>query len=454
MDHEERLMKVRKETVIEPEREIPVLDDVDVVVVGGGPAGLVASVAAARHGVRVALLERYGYVGGMATGGLVILLDSMGNDRGQHVIKGIGQEIVDRLEKMNGVVYPSREDWGSEDPTVVERWRQWGAVIGRRVRYSPVVNPEYLKVLGNRLLDEAKVKTLFHAWVCSTLMRDNAVKGVVLESKSGRLAVLAKVVIDCTGDGDVFSFAGARFEQKNFPIGLVFRMGGVDTTEAAKFTREKPQEVRKLLQELGRRGGPTGGIVEQSVAVGGTYLQTTMESVVWFNNSFPGVDALNIEDLTRVEKETREQMMVTLEFFRESMPGFRDSFLLDSAPQMGTRASRRLGGEHTLTKSEMLNGQSFQDTIATCASGVDDRPLIHIPFRCLLPEKIDNLLVAGRCISTDFVTQTITRIIPSCMATGQAAGTAAAIAVKEGVSPRGIDRSDLRSALLKDGVYL
>jgi hypothetical protein len=183
-------------------------------------------------------------------------------------------------------------------------------------------------------------------------------------------------------------------------------------------------------------------------------MHTTVDSIVWFNNSLPRTDVLNVRDLSRVEKEVREQMMITLEFFRERIPGFEKAFLIDTAPQLGTRSSRRVKGEHELTREEMLSGEPVEDVVATVASGVDGRPLIDIPYRCLLPEKVDNLLVAGRCISTDFVTQTIIRIIPSCMATGQAAGTAAAVAVKENRRPRDIDRSQLQEKLSKDGLYL
>jgi glycine/D-amino acid oxidase-like deaminating enzyme len=442
-------------TVTEPQRTIPVLSEVDVVVVGAGPAGVAASIAAARNGARVALVERYGYVGGMATGGHVILLDSMSDDSGHHVIKGIAQEMVDRLDEMGGVVYPPKNAWGSDDLELVRRWKRWGAVAGgKHVRYSPVVNAEYFKVIGNRMLDETGVDTIFHAWVCSSLVEENQMRGVVLESKSGRQAVLAGVTVDCTGDGDVFAFAGADFDHNIFPPGLVFRVGGVDTKRADEFEFENPEKFRELMTEMTYMGGVKGGIVEQTVAPGGNYMHTTQESIVWFNNSLPQTDVLDVRDLSRVEKEVREQMMITLEFFKERIPGFERAYLIDTAPQLGTRSSRRLKGEHELTRDEMLSGEPVEDVIATVASGVDGRPLINIPYRCLLPERIDNLLVAGRCISTDFVTQTIIRIIPTCMATGQAAGTAAALATAQRQRPRDIDRTRLQERLAGDGQYI
>lgn len=447
-------MNEQTKTITESPREISVIEDVDVAVIGGGPAGLAGAVAAARHGARTAIVERYGYVGGMATGGLVILLDTMGSDRGDHVIRGIGQEVIERLEEMDGVIYPPREVWGSDDPELVSHWKQWGAVTGKRVRYTATVHPEYLKVLGNRLLDEARVITLYHAWATSAIVEDNSVRGVILESKQGRLALLAKVTVDCTGDGDIFAFAGAGFEKGIFPMGVVFQVGGVDTEKARQYAGENPEELKHLLKQLRDMGGIAGGIIEQSVVAVASYMKTTVDSMVWFNNSVPKVDALNIGDLTRVEKGVREQMMVTIKFFKENIPGFEKSFLVDTAPQTGVRASRRLKGEYTLTKEDMMNGSEFDDTVTTCASGVDGRPLINIPYGCFLPEKTENLLVAGRCISTDFATQTIIRIIPSCMAMGQAVGTAAAMAVHAGISPRNLNRADLQAALIEDGLFL
>jgi hypothetical protein len=176
--------------------------------------------------------------------------------------------------------------------------------------------------------------------------------------------------------------------------------------------------------------------------------------MVWFNNSRARLDALNLKHLTQVEKEIRQQMLITVDFFRRHVPGFEHSFLVDTAPQVGVRSSRRLQGQYTLTRDDMLQGTVFPDVVTTCASGIDGRPLINIPYRCFLPPKINRLLVAGRCISTDFVTQTIVRIIPSCMAMGQAMGTAAALAVREGIPPAQVDVPHLQSVLAEDGLYL
>jgi len=438
--------------VVEEEREIPVLDRVEVLVAGGGPAGLAAAIAAARQGAKVGLLERYGYVGGMATGGLVLMLDRMGNDEGQQVVRGIAQELINRLDEMGAVSYAPQEVWGSRTSEAVNEWRHIGAVgpKSRRVRYSPTVDPEYLKILGARMLEEAGVRCLFHCWACSAVVAEGAVRGVIFESKSGRLAVLAQVVVDCTGDGDVFASAGAEFDRQDLPLGLVFRLGGVDIDRANSFVNEHPEEFDFLVRELGKAGGTGGGVG----GLNAIYYRTVRQGIVWCNNSVPTADALDIEELTRAEKERRETALVTLQFFREHLPGFEEAFLVDTAPQLGTRGSRRLVGEHTLTRDEWMGEKRFDDVVAMCSPRTEGEPLISIPYRCLVPKEVDGLLSAGRCISIDSMVHSCARLIPPSLATGQAAGTAAAMAVAQGVEPREIDRAELQKSLVEQDVRL
>ncbi len=441
-----------KSKVVEQEREVPVLARVEVLVAGGGPAGLAAAIAAARQGAKVGLLERYGYVGGMATGGLVLMLDRMGNDEGQQVVRGIAQELIDRLDEMGAVSYPPQEVWGSRAPEAVNEWRHIGAggPKSRRVRYSPTVDPEYLKILGARMLEEAGVRCLFHSWACSAVVADGAVQGVIFESKSGRLAVLAQVVVDCTGDGDLFASAGAEFERQDLPLGLVFRLGGVEIDRANSFVNEHPEEFDVLVRGLREAGGTGGGVG----GLNAIYYRTVRDGIVWCNNSVPTTDALDIEQLTRAEKERRETALVTLQFFREHLPGFEGAFLVDTAPQLGTRGSRRLVGEHTLTRDEWMGEKRFDDVVAMCSPRTEGEPLISIPYGCLVPKELGSLLAAGRCISVDPAVHNCARLIPPSLATGQAAGTAAAMAVAQGVEPREIDRAELQASLVEQDVRL
>jgi len=456
-------MEKNSNVIFEQEREIPMIDKTDILVVGGGPAGISAALAAARHGANVILIERYGYLGGMATGGYVILFDGMGNDKGELIVRGIAQEIIEKLEKMdNGVIYPPKNIWGSNNPNLVKKWRFFDAIgeKGKRIRYSPVVHPEYLKILSVRLLEEAGVKLIFHAYACSTIIENRKIKGIIFESKMGRMAILSQVTIDCTGDGDVFALAGADFVKEDLPVGLVFRIGGVDTNKSDKYIIENSIKFKKLLQGFNKKNrlkGALAGLALKEKEVSGSsglYNRTTIDSVVWFNNSYPKGDTLNIEYLTCAENIIRKQALLTFEFYKKYVPGFENSFLLDTAPQIGTRASRRLIGEHTLTKDEVKDNVKFKDTIATCVTEINDSSFLNIPYGCLLPKEIENILVAGRSISTDFVTLITSRLIPACILTGQAAGVAASLAVKEGLLPREINRKKLISLLIEDNVFL
>jgi hypothetical protein len=224
----------------------------------------------------------------------------------------------------------------------------------------------------------------------------------------------------------------------------------VEIDRANSFVNEHPEEFDVLVRGLREAGGTGGGVG----GLNAIYYRTVRDGIVWCNNSVPTADALDIEELTRAEKERRETALVTLQFFREHLPGFEGAFLVDSAPQLGTRGSRRIVGEHTLTGDEWMSEHRFDDVVAMCSPRTEGEPLISIPYGCLVPRELEGLLAAGRCISVDSMVHNCARLIPPCLATGQAVGTAAAMAVAQGVQPRGIDRVQLQASLVQQDVRL
>jgi hypothetical protein len=452
-------------TIEEPSSRIEVYREAEVVVVGGGPAGVSAAVAAARNGAKTVLIERYGHLGGMATGGLVILIPHLSDGTDQLVIAGQQKEWLDRLEPLEGVVRPPSDAIGSSDPKLIKKWGNYRFfVVEGKIRLSAYVDPEMLKCVLNDMVEDAGVILCLHSWGCRALMDGNRITGVVFESKQGRKAVLGKIIIDATGDGDIFASSGADFDPTLDPklrsskLALVFRVGNIDAEKYRAFKGKETQTTSiyetgsekssyaKLIGKLNRQGGFT------------VTMPTPKDDVVWFNNWIPDLSCLKVEDLTRMEVETRRKMLLTHKFFKENIPGFENSFILDTASQVGTRGSRRLIGEHILTEAEMRAGTVYEDTIALfppiTTNASNELPNRCIPYRSLLPRNVDNLLVAGRCFSSDLVANDIMNLIPPCVAMGEAAGTAAALCAKEGVTPREVDYKVLQKHLLGQGVPL
>jgi len=441
------------QTIIEPQRETGIYRETDVLVVGGGPAGVAAAIAAARNGAKTLLVERYGHLGGLATGGLVLCIMPMSDGTKEQQVAGICQEIVDRLDAIGAAVHPGIEDIGSSDRNLIDYWRNYPfTVIHGKIRLSVQTDPEMLKCILNDMIEESGVDLLLHSWGCRAIVDRDTVTGIIFESKSGRQAIKAKVIVDCTGDGDIFASAGAEYDDKIDPdlrsskLALVFRIGNVDITKYIEFRNSKSERYSELMKELEALGGFTMA------------LRTWRNDVLWFNNHIGGLNGLDVEDLTRLEINARKSMLVTYDFFKKEIPGFELCYLMDTASQTGVRSSRRLVGEYVVTRNDINSGRIFEDTIAVCPDfrhGQTSGNLhMHIPYRSLLPRRIDNLLVAGRCLSSDQVANDILSPIQFCIAMGQAAGTAAALSVKNNVAPRRVDFALLKSHLINQYVIL
>ncbi|MEE8570965.1 FAD-dependent oxidoreductase [Candidatus Bathyarchaeota archaeon] len=418
-------------TIIEPSKELSVVAEPDVVVVGGGPAGYVAAVAAARGGAETLLVERYGYLGGMATGTQVIYIDLMADEEKQ-VIFGIPQEVIERSLLLGGVT-----------------WRK-GTI-------NPNIDAEIHKFVANEMVEHSGAKMLLHTWAVNSIVDDDTVKGVITESKSGRQAILAKIVVDATGDGDIAAFSGAEYTGGMLPITIMNRVGGVDIDRVNRFRRENPEMYNRFLEQLYKMKVLIPPRVTRKWRIGSSWRPTGRENVIYCHwASFIGCDAIKAEDLTYCEIEGRKKIMKALDFFNKNVPGFEKAYLLDVCPQIGTRQSRLITGEYVLTIEDLKKQRRFIDNIATCPVSNSTTDYYQIPYRCLIPKGIDNLLVAGRCISTDAESQVVTREIGPCMAMGQAAGSAAALSVKKGFKPRSLieKTSLLQDLLVNQGVNL
>ena len=440
--------------ILEPAQSIQVMEEADIIVVGGGPSGIAAAVTAKRNGAKkVVLLERYGHLGGMATGGIVVLIPHLSTGT-QIEQAGMNVELLERLaKKPGGVVNTSKEDVGSSDPELINSMRKYFSFVWSDVIcYGAYADPEILKIVLNEMVEEAGVDVYLHSWGCKALVEGDEVKGVVFESKEGRKAVLGKIIIDCTGDGDIFASAGAEFELdpnkeiRNGMMALVYRIGNVDFNAFAAYKAANPEDWGKKAQKLheiaGFRTLP---------------FPTPRNDVMWVNNWIPNRDCLKIKDLTKVEFEVRRTVLDVIDYLKKEVPGFNEnSFLHDTAPQVGTRGSRRLTGEYKVVYDDIKQTKKHDDVISVVPA-IDlsvSKSATHIPYRALVPVKINNLLVAGRCFSSDVEANNWTNLIPHCITTGEAAGAAAVIALKSNVQPREIDIKELQKVLKSQGVYL
>ena len=420
----------------QPAKQIPVTYDVDVLVVGGGPAGIGAALAAARQGARILLIEQSGAMGGVATTGLM----SHWTGRTEHI--GIYGEILRRAQD-------------SDNPVLI--------------------NPEKLKTVLLDMLDEAGVRWLLYTFASDVIIEDGVIKGVVTESKSGREAILARIVVDATGDGDIAAKAGVPFTKgrggdgKMQPMTIMFKVAGVDTDRVVRFvggfedTYDTPEgDIQSLAKQ--HLPFPAGHLL---------IYRSTLPGIVTCNmTNAIDVDGTKAEDLTRADYVCRSQIEPIVAFLRTYVRGFENCYVISAAPRIGVRETRHFEGEYTITEEDILTARVFDDWVVPkvhfnfdvhnlSGSGLDvtgaqkhfgQSQHYTIPYGCFVPNKIENLFLAGRNISGTHKAHSNFRVMPICVLMGQAVGTAAALCVQQDVTPRDVDVRDVQAILEAQGV--
>ena len=404
--------------VLEPARKIPIFHKADVVVVGGGPAGFAAAVASARTGAKTVLLERYGSLGGLFTNGMVLIMLATSecvDGKYRLVTKGICEEFMRRAVALGPHVASAKPR-----PQDGDHWQ-------------PTVDPEGAKYLMDRMTEEAGVETFFHCWGVDTIQDEDKVLGVVFESKQGRQAILAKTVVDCTGDADVLFQAGGDYRQITHAIGHEVRLANMDRITA------------KTLPQ-----GPDGRPLKGKWLLKGNEANPS----TWWGNNGPGPtgNGLSVRDLTKAEKGFRKEWWEFVQKMRGT-PGWEQVFIANTCSQIGPRASRLVDAETIVDRKAQYGQGRPTDTVGLFGTeGAHFKPF-YVPYRQLVPKRIDNLLCAGRCLGAGD-TIDIFRLICPCFVTGEAAGTAAALAVQTGVRPRDLDVGRLQRTLEANKVCL
>ena len=457
-------MEKEMKSIIEPERKLPVRMSVDVLVVGGGPSGIIAAQAAAEDGLKIALIESRSFLGGNLTIGIPIL--SFLGQKGNQIITGLPQKFIDRLT--------ARDAASEHRPCPLHM-------------SITLVEPEAVKAVAFDMLKESGVDVLLYTSFAGVMMDGDHLRGVIIESKAGRELILAKVVVDCTGDADVAYQSGVPCEQGDEnggvqPPTLMFSLGDVDTDKLrlsiandpvtystdfipAEYFRQNRQFIVVGLRELIQKAKEDG----LSLPTERTIIITGLrKGEVWINMTrVSGVDGTDPASLTQGEFIARHQIEDIFKYLTTYVPGFENAYLSRIAPFLGIRETRRIVGKYVMNRADILSCARFEDSIAVASYPLDIHHSIgggctlewsgdcyDIPYRSLVPLKVENLLVAGRSISTTHEAISAIRIMSICMATGEAAGRAAKIAVRDGVAPSKIDVKKLREELLSKGAYL
>ncbi len=411
----------------EPARQLPVTRNVDVIVVGGGPAGLAAAIAAGRNGAKTLLIEQFGYLGGTATASLMACINGFRNqsppdpEKGSpQVVRGIAEEIVLTLKKLGGLgksPYPQKAY--PTEPGQLE--------------YSYAIDTEKFKYVTLKMCVDAGVEVLFHTYFCDSIVENNVLRGIIVENKSGRQAMLAKVIIDASGDGDVAARAGAPF------------------------WHTKHDEAKRMVDQLMYR-------IEFGAArpKGQFACDFTSNAVVWGPATKP-INGADGDELAKAEVNARLRIYDDFAEKQKKSPELADARVVETPPLIGIRQTRFIEGEYKLTADDAIKGARFDDVIAISPCAIIHyygyrRYLEHdgydIPYRCLVPKKIDNLLIAGRCLSSEQQPYESHRAMVNIIAIGQAAGVAGALCVQTNTTPRRLDASKVQEELLAQGAEL
>ncbi len=429
--------------ISENDKKVPVIDSYDVIVCGGGPSGIVAAVAAARNGARTLLIERYGFVGGMASSALVTPI-SIFKKKKKLIIDGIPFELMKRIAALNGA-----------DVTLDSG--------------NVPVDDEVFKLAAQQLLLESGVTLLYHTYFSDCVMTDGKVSHVIVQNKAGRVAYGCKAAIDCTGDADLVRAAGYKTtkETKLQPASLWFQLGGVDTdalkdlfADAVDEKMPISAEIRGRLSELNKKG--------EMPIFGGPWISRHFhDGIVTINLLRESTDASSPEQFTRTECSLRENLFKVINIMRENFPAFKDCWLLKSGTQSGVRETYHIVGMYQMIADDVINPKPFKDTIAKGTHVIDvhkpdsiEQDCItlkqeyNIPYGVLVPENSENLITAGRCVCADTPAFGSIRVMATCMAMGQAAGTAAAISVKNNCSMSKMDTELLVKKLAEQGAIV